>query len=229
MTGKFWKIGALVAVVSMAGAVPSEADIIFERLGGGTGNNVLFSCPAGDAACATSLTNDDNLLTGTVQNTIYQTLFTANVNIEPGAAGQATIKEVSAATVWTSLELDWLNFDSTNEVVLRIKPTSDDTTIILSACDNLDDCTWTSSPDFTGVDAPAGDFFRLRTINDQWITSVSIAASNGSLSEVEQVRLGDLRDGDDVIPAPEPAVMALFGMGLFAVGFHARRKKTSTQ
>ena len=227
MTGKAWKIGALVAVVSMAGAVPSEADIIFERLGGGTGNNVLFTCPAGDSACETDLIDGNKTLTGTVQNTIYQTLFTADVNIQPGAAGQATIMEVDANSIWTSLELEWLNFDSTNEVVLRIKPISDNTTIILSACDNLGDCSWTSSPDFTGVNAPAGDFFRLRTANGQWITSVSVNATNGSLNEVEQVRLGDLVDGDDVIPAPEPAVMALFGIGLFAVGFQARRKKTT--
>lgn len=32
--------------------------------------------------------------------------------------------------------------------------------------------------------------------------------------------------GDDVIPSPEPAVLALFGIGLFAVGFRARRRKT---
>jgi hypothetical protein len=32
--------------------------------------------------------------------------------------------------------------------------------------------------------------------------------------------------GENVIPSPEPAVLALFGMGLFAVGLRIRRKKS---
>jgi hypothetical protein len=31
-------------------------------------------------------------------------------------------------------------------------------------------------------------------------------------------------NGDPVTPTPEPAILALFGIGLFAVGFHVRRK-----
>jgi hypothetical protein len=218
-------VGAVLAVVSAVAVAPTEADIIFEKLGGGTGNNVLFQCPAGDAACEAELIDDDNRLIGTIQNTIYQTEFLADENIQPGAAGQATIKEVDEDTDWSTLGLSWLNFTATDLVILRIKPTTDGTTIVLTACDNLGDCTWTSAPDFTGIDAPAGDFFRVRTENGQWITSVQVTASLGSLSEVEQVRVGDLLVGDDVIPSPEPGVLALFGVGLFFVGFQARRRK----
>jgi PEP-CTERM motif len=219
-------VGALLLAVS-ALAVPSEADIIFEQLGGGTGNNVLFQCPAvgGDPDCAADLVDDDLTLIGTVQNTTFQSLFTANVNVQPGGSGQATIEEVNTATVWTTLDMEWVNFDTTDLVILRVKPTTDGTTIVLTACDNLGDCSWTSFPDFTGIDAPSGDFFRVRTEAGQRIVSVGVAASNGSLSEVEQVRLGNLFIGDDVV-APEPAALALFGMGLLAVGFRARRNRT---
>lgn len=225
LTRRDFRVGALLLAVS-AVAVPSEADIIFEKLGGGTGNNVLFACPSGDTACETELADNDDILIGTIQNTTFQTEFDANVNIEPGAAGQATIEEVNTATIWTTLDMEWINFDSTDLVILRIKPTTDGTTIVLTACDNLGDCSWTSFPDFTGIDAPSGDFFRVRTENGQRIVSVGLTASNGSLSEVEQVRLGNLFIGDDVVVAPEPASLALFGMSLLAVGFHARRKRT---
>jgi hypothetical protein len=224
MNGRILRVGALLAVMTAVAAVPSQADIIFERLGGGTGNNVLFACPAGDTACEDDLADDNMTLIGTIQNTEFQTLFTADVNIQPGAAGQATIEEVDSSTLWQTLDLEWINFDSTDLVILRIKPTSDDTTIVLTACDNLGNC-FSSSPNFTGIDAPQGDFFRIRTENDQRIVSLGVTASLGSLSEIEQVRLGNLFVGDDVIPAPEPAVLALFGVGLFAVGFRVRRKR----
>lgn len=226
MNQSFLRIGVLTALVSAWAVAPASADIIFEKLGGGTGNNVLFQCPPGDAICEAELADDDEFLIGTIQNTTYQTLFEADVDIEPGAAGQATMKEVDpAATLWTMLDMSWLNFDSTDLVILRIKPVSDDTSIVLTACDNLGDCTWTSFPDFTGIDAPAGDFFRVRAIDGQRIVSVGVTASSGSLSEVEQVRLGDLFDGDDVIPSPEPTMLALFGIGLCGAAARVRRRR----
>jgi hypothetical protein len=56
-------------------------------------------------------------------------------------------------------------------------------------------------------------------------TQREIVGSVAPITEVEQVRLGNLFIGDDVV-APEPAALALLGVGLLAVGFRARRKRT---
>jgi hypothetical protein len=54
---------------------------------------------------------------------------------------------------------------------------------------------------------------------------IGVAASlSGATGGLDTFNVSMAR-GDDVVPSPEPAVMALFGMGLFALGFRARRKK----
>lgn len=228
MTRRVVVVGAMLALGTALGASPSSADIIFTAGAAGTGNNVLFNCPAGDTTCQNDLTDNDKTLIGTVNDSGIprQVLFTADVNIMPGASGQATITEVSTTTIWTMLQIDFLNFDSTNEVILRIKPTADGTVITFLACNQF---TVGGNPvcetqAFT-INAPAGGFFTLTVADGQLITSVDITASGGgSLSEVEQVRLGKLFIGDDVV-LPEPASILLLGAGFLITGYRARRSK----
>ena len=167
----------------------------------------------------TSLSNNDNLVDRHDSEHVFQALFTANVNIMPGASGQATITEVDAATNWTVLDIDWLNFASTDEVILRIKPAAPSANITITACDGAA-CTSTS---FTGISAPSGSFFSINVTGMSLITSVAISATTGSLSEVEQVRVGDLFDDDDQ-ELPEPATLSLMGAGLLLSGYRARRR-----
>jgi hypothetical protein len=204
--------------------MPSQASVIFTAGGGGTGNNVLLHCPPGDLACVAENADNDSLLFGTVQNTLLQTQFDANVNIMPGASGQATIVPVLADDAWTLLDLSWINFASTDEVILRVKPLEDDTTVVLSATDQFGN-TFTSAPNFAGVPAPQGQFFTLTTADGQLITSVRIA-SDKSLAEIEQVRLGNLfnaREGGG--ETPEPGTLFLFGAGLVVAGVMRRRRQ----
>ena len=212
-----------VAFVLALSFIPSQASIIFTAGSSGTGNNVLLQCPSGDLVCLQENADNDSRLFGTVQNTPLQTRFDANVNIMPGASGQATIVPVLAGDVWTLLDLSWINFVSTDEVILRVKPLEDDTTVVLSATDQFGN-TFTSN--FAGVPAPQGQFFTLTTADGQRITSVRVASDNG-LAEIEQVRLGNLFEGrtgggGDV---PEPGTLTLFGAGLAFAGVVWRRRQ----
>ena len=204
--------------------MPSQASVIFTAGGGGTGNNVLLQCPPGDLACVAENADNDPRVFGTVQNTLLQTQFDANVNIMPGASGQATIVPVLAGDAWTLLDLSWINFVSTDEVILRVKPLEDDTTVVLFATDQFGN-TFTSAPNFAGVPAPQGQFFTLSTADGQLITSVRVA-SDKSLVEIEQVRLGNLynaRGGG--AETPEPGTLFLFGGGLLFAGVVWRRRQ----
>lgn len=225
-------VGALFALGTALGASTSEADILFSQGASGTGNNVLFKCPAGDTSCQTELFDNDNTLIGTVQNTTRQVQFTSDVNIIAPASGQARIEEFTETTVWTMLDIDFLNFDSTNEVVLRIKPSGtagSTATIVLFACNQFfngsGDPTCETSTPFT-ITAPAGDFFTLSVAAGQLITSVRVTATSGSLSQVEQVRIGRLFDGDNVV-LPEPASLLLMGAGFLVTGYKVRRRMRS--
>jgi hypothetical protein len=209
-----------VAVVLALAIIPCQASIIFTAGGGGTGNNVLLQCPPGDLECLAENADNDSRLFGTVQNTLFQTQFDANVNIMPGASGQATIVPALAGDAWTLLDLSWITFASTDEVILRVKPLEDDTTVVLSATDQFGN-TFTSAPNFAGVPAPQGQFFTLTTADGQLITSVRIA-SDKSLVEVEQVRLGNLNGGGEV---PEPGTLGLLGAGLLFAGVIWRRRQ----
>jgi len=210
-----------VAVLLALAIIPCQASIIFTAGGGGTGNNVLLQCPPGDLECLAENADNDSRLFGTVQNTLFQTQFDANVNIMPGASGQATIVPALAGDAWTLLDLSWINFASTDEVILRVKPLEDDTTVVLSATDQFGN-TFTSAPNFAGVPAPQGQFFTLTTADGQLITSVRVA-SDKSLVEVEQVRLGNLNGGGGEVP--EPGTLSLLGAGLLFAGVIWRRRQ----
>jgi hypothetical protein len=214
-----------VAFVLALSIIPINASIIFTAGGGGTGNNVLLQCPLGDLVCEAENADNDSRLFGTVQNTLLQTQFDANVNIMPGASGQATIVPVLAGDAWTLLNLSWINFASTDEVILRVKPIEDDATVVLSATDQFGN-TFTSAPNFAGVPAPQGQFFTLTTADGQLITSVRVA-SDKSLAEIEQVRLGNLfNGGGSGGEVPEPGTLSLFGAGLVFAGAVWRRRQS---
>ena len=200
--------------------LPSQASIIFQTASGGTGNNILLNCPDGDLLCVAENADNDQTLFGRVGNSDSQTQFDANVNIKPGASGQASILPVLAGDNWTLLDLSWINFFATDEVILRVKPVEDDTDVVLSAMDQFGNA-FTSTPAFTGVQAPQGQFFRLSTTDGHLITSVRLASSK-SLAEVEQVRLGNIVQS---VETPEPGTVTLLSAGLLFAGFVWRRRQ----
>jgi hypothetical protein len=74
---------------------------------------------------------------------------------------------------------------------------------------------------------PTNGFFNARAIDGQVIDYFSIA-TNGSLDDIRQIRLGGVVDVGGGTAIPEPATWAMMIMGFGAAGSILRRRREST-
>lgn len=171
--------------------------------------------------------NEPGLLAGpalTVQGITNQsdTVFnlTGTENLVTPAAGQARVED-EGANGFTSLLID--AFDSNiffRSFEANLNAEADGRAFITAIDSDGQEFL------FNFILSGAGqNFFGLKAINGQVIDTVLIT-TNVDLEDVRQIRLGGIQEGDEPDPdVPEPATLALLGVGLASAAAAKRRRR----
>jgi hypothetical protein len=210
---------AFAAVLGFLGsAAPAQADIIyfFNNPGGFSpalnthsivDANVLYNDP--------SLTLTGNPVEGTTQGNLVVKFLSDENLIANG--GQATIKAVDGA--YDNLLIDLA--DATK--YFRSISFNLDPSVAGEVTFTVVDQFGVNPPQVVSVPVQGLYFFGAISINGQEIDNVSFT-STGQIEEVKQVRVGFAKAE---VTAPEPASMALLGLGFVAAGLARRRRNSS--
>jgi hypothetical protein len=208
------------AGVALLGALVSEnasATLLLSTgLIGGSGDvqNVLLTQPGGL----------DTLVVGELNQTHQLVNFTSNENIIVPGGGQARIEAADGSFT----HIEWGLDDPTlgfSKVQFNIDAGADGAANIFL----LDQFGTTFSFLNQALDGSGQNFFTGYSLDNQVIVKVTIDSSVSltGISDLEQVRLGPTARDVPVPPSeiPEPATLALLGLGLAAIGATRRRKK----
>ncbi len=201
--------GLAMAMASFS--APTQAAIIVQTgLVGGSGDvdNVLFT-----GCTAITDTTLDNMLQGCLNTDRGYTInFTADENIVAPAIGQARIESADGSG-FSQLLIDPVT-GTFSKLQLNIDASADGFV------------TFTGVPGGTSTSfALTGSGQNFFTITGENFSTVFLTTTVDIIADIQQIRLGtgtSVPPGDTV---PEPATMALFGLGLLGAGFARRRRQ----
>jgi hypothetical protein len=191
----------LASSALLAGA--AKADVIIDLHLSGTGDNVITESVApSDVIGGLNGTHPDLVL--------YN-------DLTPGFTSASTgndIKLGNTSTIFFQVYDPTLSFVvPTATQVFSLKGTGD-VTAIVQATDGP------FSFDLGMIDPSAQSGFTFRAINMETITAILLTDSGGMITDFEHNRI-------DVASVPEPATLALFGVGLVGLGAFARRRRSA--
>lgn len=207
-------------LISLIGALtftsPAAADVIFYFTPGvlQPPENILFNGPG--------LTTTGTTIEGVTNQSSTLISVEGSETLVTPAQGQARVEAVIGGFEWatfdpSSPELFFTEFEA-NVLLLT------NTTVFLKVVDNLG-VEWSAS--YPGS-KNGQNYFSVGTISNQLIDWLEIRVTGEGIDDIRQIRIGGLQSGPEdeepPVPAPEPASLALFGLGLTLVARRLRRR-----
>jgi hypothetical protein len=208
--------GFLVAVaIALASATAAQADIVVISGVNNQGTDNVLLNTATDVATVTGTVGANDLV-------VNFTSSSGSGLLNAEASGQAVITGGTDNIALTQLSFGLANNDLFTRAVFNINAATDGSVLINVQGVNINGGFF--EDDFT-VDANGQNFFTVTAINDQFIRTISLTATDDAVFEdVRQVRLG----GSAIAPAvPEPSTWAMMILGFAGVGFMAYRRRSN--